>query len=100
MINLKKRFLLPFIFSEIFSSLINTSLLGESIKIIEKPNSTINWEKIISEDVKQQTKEIEWEEALKIATQWLSEVRNKDPKKLAFFTGRAQSQSLTGWGTN
>ena len=42
-------------------------------------------------------KEIEWEEALKIATLWLSEVRNKDPKKLAFFTGRDQSQSLTGW---
>ena len=42
-------------------------------------------------------KEIEWEEALRIATTWLSEVRNKDPKKLAFFTGRDQSQSLTGW---
>ena len=42
-------------------------------------------------------KEIEWDEALKIATTWLSEVRNKDPKKLAFFTGRDQSQSLTGW---
>ncbi len=42
-------------------------------------------------------KEIEWDEALKTATLWLSEVRNKDPKKLAFFTGRDQSQSLTGW---
>ncbi len=42
-------------------------------------------------------KEIEWKEALEIATQWLSEVRNSDPKKLAFFTGRDQSQSLTGW---
>ncbi len=42
-------------------------------------------------------KEIEWDEALRIATTWLSEVRNKDPKKLAFFTGRDQSQSLTGW---
>ena len=42
-------------------------------------------------------REIEWEEALRIATQWLSEVRNDDPKKLAFFTGRDQSQSFTGW---
>ena len=42
-------------------------------------------------------KEIEWDEALKTATLWLSVVRNKDPKKLAFFTGRDQSQSLTGW---
>ena len=45
-------------------------------------------------------KEIEWEEALKIATSWLSEIRNSDPKKLAFFTGRDQSQSLTGWWAN
>ena len=29
--------------------------------------------------------------------EWLGEVRAKDPKKLAFFTGRDQSQSLTGW---
>jgi len=42
-------------------------------------------------------REIEWEEALRIATLWLSEVRNTDPKKLAFFTGRDQSQGLTGW---
>ena len=28
---------------------------------------------------------------------WLSEVRNTDPRKLAFFTGRDQSQALTGW---
>jgi len=41
-------------------------------------------------------KEITWEEALKTAAQWLEEVRNRDPKKLAFFTGRDQSQSLTG----
>ena len=41
--------------------------------------------------------EIEWEEALGMATQWLSEIRHTDPKKLAFFTGRDQSQSLTGW---
>ena len=42
-------------------------------------------------------REIEWEEALRTATLWLSEVRNSDPKKLAFFTGRDQSQGLTGW---
>ncbi len=42
-------------------------------------------------------REIEWEEALALATQWLSDVRKSDPKKLAFFTGRDQSQSLTGW---
>ena len=42
-------------------------------------------------------REIEWEEALRTATLWLSEVRNKDPRKLAFFTGRDQSQGLTGW---
>ncbi len=42
-------------------------------------------------------REIEWEEALRMATMWLSETRNKDPKKLAFFTGRDQSQGLTGW---
>ncbi len=41
--------------------------------------------------------EIEWEEALAIATKWLGDVRRSDPKKLAFFTGRDQSQSLTGW---
>ncbi|MCB1386463.1 MAG: molybdopterin-dependent oxidoreductase, partial [Nitratireductor sp.] len=41
--------------------------------------------------------EIEWEEALATASQWLSHIRATDPKKLAFFTGRDQSQSLTGW---
>jgi anaerobic selenocysteine-containing dehydrogenase len=42
-------------------------------------------------------KEISWEEALTLATGWLGEVRRTDPRKLAFFTGRDQSQSLTGW---
>jgi len=41
--------------------------------------------------------EIEWSEALGIATGWLSKIRKTDPKKLAFFTGRDQSQALTGW---
>jgi sulfite dehydrogenase (quinone) subunit SoeA len=42
-------------------------------------------------------REVEWDEALAIATGWLKDVRVSDPKKLAFFTGRDQSQSLTGW---
>lgn len=41
--------------------------------------------------------EIEWDEALALATEWLGKIRETDPKKLAFFTGRDQSQSLTGW---
>ena len=40
---------------------------------------------------------ISWEEALELATGWLAPVRERDPKKLAFFTGRDQSQALTGW---
>ena len=42
-------------------------------------------------------REIEWDEALELATGWLQEVRGDDPAKLAFFTGRDQSQSFTGW---
>ena len=42
-------------------------------------------------------KEISWDEALELAAGWLSEVRRSDPSKLAFFTGRDQSQSLTSW---
>lgn len=42
-------------------------------------------------------KEISWEEALSTATDWLGKVRKQDPKKMAFFTGRDQSQSLTGF---
>ena len=42
-------------------------------------------------------KEISWDEAMEIATAWLGEVRDKDPRRLAFFTGRDQSQSLTGF---
>ena len=40
---------------------------------------------------------ISWEEALSTATDWLAPIRKRDPKKLAFFTGRDQSQALTGW---
>jgi len=38
------------------------------------------------------------DEALALAAQWLGDVRMTDPKKLAFFTGRDQSQSLTAVG--
>ena len=41
--------------------------------------------------------EIEWDEALQIATDWLRPVRERNPDELAFFTGRDQSQALTGW---
>jgi len=42
-------------------------------------------------------REIEWEEALALATEWLGAIRKTNPDKLAFFTGRDQSQALTGW---
>ena len=42
-------------------------------------------------------REIEWEEALGTAVEWLGAIRARDPKELAFFTGRDQSQALTGW---
>lgn len=41
--------------------------------------------------------EIGWDEALAIAADWLGDIRKTDPKKLAFFTGRDQSQGLTSW---
>jgi anaerobic selenocysteine-containing dehydrogenase len=45
--------------------------------------------------------EISWDEALGIATEWLGPLRDKAPEKLAFFTGRDQSQSLTSfWAQN
>ena len=42
-------------------------------------------------------REIEWEEALSLATEWLGAIRASEPRKLALFTGRDQSQSFTGW---
>ena len=42
-------------------------------------------------------REIEWDEALEIAAGWLMAIRASDARKLAFFTGRDQSQALTGW---
>ncbi len=41
--------------------------------------------------------EISWDEALQTATDWLRPLREAAPEKLAFFTGRDQSQSFTGW---
>ncbi len=38
--------------------------------------------------------EITWDEALSIATDWLAPIREKNPEKLAFFTGRDQSAKL------
>ncbi len=42
-------------------------------------------------------REIEWEEALQLAASWLAPIRERNPDELAFFTGRDQSQALTGW---
>jgi anaerobic selenocysteine-containing dehydrogenase len=42
-------------------------------------------------------REISWDEAMGLAVRWLGDVRQKDPRRLAFFTGRDQSQALTGW---
>ncbi len=44
-----------------------------------------------------QFEEISWDEAMDIAVSWLKPIRESDPKRLAFFPGRDQSQSLTGW---
>ncbi|PZQ95625.1 MAG: formate dehydrogenase [Cereibacter sphaeroides] len=41
--------------------------------------------------------EISWEEALTTAVAWMKPLRETAPEKLAFFTGRDQSQSLTGF---
>ncbi|MDU8926213.1 molybdopterin oxidoreductase family protein [Alisedimentitalea sp. MJ-SS2] len=41
--------------------------------------------------------EISWEEAYTIAEGWLAPLREKAPEKLAFFTGRDQSQSFTSF---
>jgi len=42
-------------------------------------------------------REIEWSEALELATSWLGDIRRRNPDEFAFFTGRDQSQALTGW---
>ncbi|MDB2407097.1 molybdopterin oxidoreductase family protein [Jannaschia sp.] len=40
---------------------------------------------------------ISWDDAYDIAAGWLEPIRKEDPSKLAFFTGRDQSQSFTSW---
>ena len=44
-----------------------------------------------------QFEEITWDEALQTATDWMAPLRASAPEKLAFFTGRDQSQSFTGF---
>src|SRR3970040_2158912 len=46
---------------------------------------------------RREVREIEWDEALEIASGWLAPIRERNPDELAFFTGRDQSQALTGW---
>lgn len=48
-----------------------------------------------------QFEEISWDEALQQAVDWLAPLRATAPEKLAFFTGRDQSQSFTSfWAQN
>ena len=42
-------------------------------------------------------KKISWEEALDLAVEWLKPLKKEAPEKLAFFTGRDQSQSFTSY---
>ncbi|MGJ7904235.1 molybdopterin oxidoreductase family protein [Lysobacter sp. 1R34A] len=51
----------------------------------------------VGERGKGEFREIEWDEALRIAAGWLAPIRERNPDELAFFTGRDQSQALTGW---
>jgi anaerobic selenocysteine-containing dehydrogenase len=51
----------------------------------------------VGERGKGEFKPISWDEALGLATQWLGAIRKRNPDELAFFTGRDQSQALTGW---
>lgn len=45
--------------------------------------------------------EISWDEALDMAVGWMQPIRKTNPEKLAFFTGRDQSQSFTSfWAQN
>ncbi|RMD48036.1 MAG: formate dehydrogenase, partial [Alphaproteobacteria bacterium] len=44
-----------------------------------------------------QFEEIGWDEAIETIVGWLRPVRERAPEKFAFFTGRDQSQSFTGW---
>ena len=51
----------------------------------------------VGERGKGEFRQITWDEAMATATAWLGPIRASDPRRLAFFTGRDQSQALTGW---
>src|SRR5436190_9701322 len=51
----------------------------------------------VGERGKGEFKEIGWDEAMDLAASWLAPIRARNPDELAFFTGRDQSQALTGW---
>ena len=53
--------------------------------------------KRVGERGKGEFEEISWEEALELAVSWLKPIRENNPEKLAFFTGRDQSQSFTSF---
>ncbi len=42
-------------------------------------------------------KEIEWDEAIRIAVDWIKSAMEKNPHSIAFFTGRDQMQAINGW---
>src|SRR3984893_14039582 len=42
-------------------------------------------------------REISWEEALDTACTWLGDIRRTNARRRGYFTGRDQSQALTGW---
>ena len=44
-------------------------------------------------------KEIEWDEAMELATAWLARCRSTNPRKLAFFTGHPRSKRRFAWGS-
>ncbi len=51
--------------------------------------------KRVGERGKGEFEEISWDKAYEIAESWLKPIRAEAPEKLAFFTGRDQSQSFT-----
>src|SRR6185312_1130771 len=80
---------------------IKVHLKDGGIRYIEgNPRHPVNKGVICGERGAGEFREIEWDEAMALAEGWLRDIRDSDPKRLAFFTGRDQSQSLTGfWAT-